>query len=362
MSFKCGIIGLPNVGKSTLFNTLTKGNSVVANFPFCTIKPNIGIVSVPDTRIDELSKIINPKKIIRACIEFVDIAGLVKGASKGEGLGNQFLNTIRESDTIAHVVRCFKDRNITHIYNQINPEKDVSIINNELILSDFETCNKAIFQLKKNIKINNQDKEKILITLKKCMDCLNNFKMIKNIFLDDNEKKLISHFRFLTLKPTMYIANIDDSQESLIFLNSLKEIAKKENSKVIPISALLELDLSKMDNLDQKEFMKEFNIKQLGLNNIIIQGYQLLNLITFFTAGKKEIHAWSIPNGSTSLQAADKIHSDFKKGFIRSQIIKFSDFLKYKNEVKIRELGKFKTEGKDYLVQDGDIIHFLFNV
>lgn len=362
MGFKCGIIGLPNVGKSTLFNALTKGNSAVANFPFCTIKPNIGIVSVPDFRIDELSKIISPQKIVNAYIEFVDIAGLVKGASKGEGLGNQFLSNIRDTQAIVHVVRCFKDDNITHIYNKIKPTNDVDIINSELILSDFDTCEKSILKLKKNLKCNLKETEKKLIVLNKCMDHLKNFLMLKTLKLNTIEKKMISDFRFLTLKPTMYIANINEDKESLIFLNELYKIAKKDNSLVIPISLNLELDLVKMDTKEQKDFMKAFNIKNLGLNEIIKYGYKILDLITFFTVGVKEIHAWSIPNGSTSIQAAHKIHSDFSKGFIRAQIIKYLDFIKYKSEIKVKEMGKCKIEGKDYRIKDGDIVHFLFNV
>jgi GTP-binding protein YchF len=362
MGFKCGIIGLPNVGKSTLFNILTKGNSAVANFPFCTIKPNIGIVSVIDVRIDNLVKIISPKKIINACIEFIDIAGLVKGASKGEGLGNQFLNNIRETDAIVHVVRCFKNDNITHIYNQVQPSSDIDIINTELILSDFDLCEKTILQLEKKIKLKHIKaiEEKIYI-LKKCINHLKQCLMLKNLNLSTDEKKIISYFRFLTLKPTMYVANINDEKESCCFLKELNEIADKESSIVIPINANLELDLVNMKDEEQKSFMKVFNIKNLGLNAIISAGYKLLDLITFFTVGVKEIHAWAIPKGSTSIQAAHKIHSDFSKGFIRVEIIKYKDFIKYKSESKIKEMGKFRTEGKNYYIQDGDIVHFLFN-
>lgn len=362
MGFKCGIIGLPNVGKSTLFNALTKGNSAIANFPFCTIKPNVGIVSVPDIRIDELSKIVSPKKIVNAYIEFVDIAGLVKGASKGEGLGNQFLSNIRDTQAIAHVVRCFKDDNISHIYNEIKPSNDVDIINSELILSDFDTCEKSISRLEKNLKYDIKETEKKLIVLNKCIDHLKNFLMLKTLKLNEIEKKIISNFRFLTLKPTMYIANINENKESLIFLNELKEIAKKDNSLVVPISSNLELDLVQMNKKEQKDFMQAFNIRNLGLNQIIEYGYKILDLITFFTVGIKEIHAWSIPNGSTSIQAAHKIHSDFSKGFIRAQIIKYVDFIQYKSEIKVKEVGKCKIEGKDYKIKDGDIVNFLFNI
>lgn len=362
MGFKCGIIGLPNVGKSTLFNTLTKSSSAIANFPFCTIKPNIGVVSVPDVRINKLAEIIRPKKIVNAFIEFVDIAGLVKGASKGEGLGNQFLSNIRDTHAIAHVVRCFKDDNISHIYNCIQPKEDIDIINSELILSDFDTCEKAILKLKKKIKLNMKGTEEKLSVLNKCFHHLKNFSMLKTLVLNDTEKNIISYLRFLTLKPTFYIANINEERQSLFFLDQLNEIAKKENSLVIPINSHLELDLVKMKRDEQKYFMKSFNIKNLGLNSIIKSGYKILNLITFFTAGEKEVRAWSIPRGSTSLQAANKIHSDFSKGFIRAQIIKYLDFIKYKSEVKVKELGKCKNEGKFYQIEDGDIINFLFNV
>jgi hypothetical protein len=362
MGFKCGIIGLPNVGKSTLFNALTKGNSAdVANFPFCTINPNIGIASVPDDRIDKLSKIILPKKIVNAFIEFVDIAGLVKGASRGEGLGNQFLSNIRDTHAIAHVVRCFKDDKISHIYNRIEPKEDIDTINSELILADFEICEKAILKLKKIHLKDKETKEKIFI-LNKCLNHLKKFLMLKTLYLDENEKKIISHLRFLTLKPTMYIANLNEEKESNLFLKKLEEIAKKEGSLVIPINSNLELDLSKMDEHEQKYFLQSFNIKNSGLGNIITSGYMMLNLITFFTAGKKEIRAWAIPNGSTSLQAANKIHTDFRKGFIRAQIIKYADFIKYKSELRVKQVGKYRSEGKFYKVQDGDIINFLFNV
>ncbi|CAL4320496.1 redox-regulated ATPase YchF [Buchnera aphidicola] len=362
MSFKCGIVGLPNVGKSTLFNALTKGNAAIANFPFCTIKPNIGISPVLDYRIQKLSKIVNSKKIVHTFIEFVDIAGLVEGASKGEGLGNQFLSNIRDTNVIVHVVRCFESNNIVHAYQKIEPLKDIEIINTELILSDLETCEKSVLQLKKKIKINKKLEDKTLFVLQKCISFLSRGVMIRNALLDIEEKKIIRYLRLLTLKPTMYVANMNEEKESIALLNQLKIIAIKENTVVIPVLAQLELDLSSMNTTEKKYFIKEFDIPFLGLHDIINKGYQLLNLITFFTVGPKEIRAWSISKGSTSIEAAEKIHSDFKKGFIRAQIIKFSDFLKYKSESIIKELGKCRTEGKNYCIQDGDIIHFLFNV
>ncbi|QCI21505.1 redox-regulated ATPase YchF [Buchnera aphidicola (Hyadaphis tataricae)] len=362
MGFKCGIIGLPNVGKSTLFNLLTKGHSAVANFPFCTIQPNLGIVSVFDERLDNIANILSAKKIVHASIEFVDIAGLVQGASKGEGLGNQFLSNIRQTQAIAHVVRCFKEDNITHIYNEVNPEKDVDIINTELILSDFELCEKALSTLQKKCNLNDKNIENKINILQKCLNHLKKCLMLKNLGLNLDEQKIVSYLNFLTLKPTMYIANINEKTASRVFLTQLKKIASKDNSIVIPIFANLELDLIKMHIREQISFMKAFNIKNLGLKSIVTSGYKLLNLITFFTAGVKEVRAWPILNGSTSLEAARKIHTDFSKGFIRVNIIKYNDFIKYKSEVKIKEMGKFKTEGKNYIIEDGDVAHFLFNV
>ncbi|QCI22070.1 redox-regulated ATPase YchF [Buchnera aphidicola] len=362
MGFKCGIIGLPNVGKSTLFNILTKGNSAVANFPFCTIKPNVGTVPVFDERLNNLAEIVVSKKIINASIEFIDIAGLVKGASKGEGLGNQFLNNIRETNAIAHVIRCFKDNNITHVYDKVQPKRDIDIINTELILSDFDVCESALLKLKKKIVSKNQEIKKKIEILEKCLKHLTQCLMLKTLNLNLDEQIKISDLRFLTLKPTMYIANINETKESLFFLNQIYDIAEKEHSPVIPISANLELDLIKMNEIEQKSFMNIFNIKSLALNNIIKEGYNLLNLITFFTVGIKEVRAWPILNGSTSIQAAHKIHSDFSKGFIRVQIIKYNDFIKYRNELKIKEIGKFRIEGKNYHIKDGDIVNFLFNV
>lgn len=362
MGFKCGIIGLPNVGKSTLFNLLTKSHSAVANFPFCTIKPNVGIVSVSDERIKHLARILCPKKIIHSSMEFIDIAGLVKGASQGEGLGNQFLSNIRETNALAHVVRCFKNDNITHVYNKISPLEDIDIINTELILSDFDLCDKTILQLQKKTMLKDKDVEKKIHILKKCINHLKNFLMLTTLDLNQDEKDTINYLQFLTLKPTMYIANMNEEKESEHFLNELYTKADQENSIVIPIYANLELDLIKMNNEEQKSFMEAFNIKILSLKKIISSGYKLLNLITFFTAGKNEIRAWPILNGSTSIQAAHKIHSDFSKGFIRAQIIKYEDFIHYQSESKIKEMGKIKIEGKEYCIEDGDIIYFLFNV
>ena len=360
---KCGIVGLPNVGKSTLFNAITKSGIEAENYPFCTIEPNSGIVEVPDPRLNELAKIVHPEKIQPAIVEFVDIAGLVAGASKGEGLGNKFLANIRETNAILHVVRCFEDENIVHVDGKINPISDIETINTELILADIESLSKSIEKEKKKSKSGDKESIKKVSLFESVLNHLDQGKLLRDMSLNTDDLKILYPLFLITLKPVMYVANVnEDGFENNHHLENVTEYAKNHGSKCIPVCAKIESEIADLTDEEKQLFLSELNVAEPGLNLIIRETYSLLNLQTYFTAGVKEVRAWTIKTGYTAPESAGVIHTDFQRGFIKAEVIAFEDYIKFGGELKSKEAGKQRLEGKDYIVKDGDVIHFKFNV
>lgn len=363
MGFKCGIVGLPNVGKSTLFNSLTRAGIAAENYPFCTIDPNVGVVEVPDPRLYQLADIVKPQKTIPTTMEFVDIAGLVEGASKGEGLGNQFLAHIRETDAIAHVVRCFDNDDVVHVSGRLDPLSDIEIINTELALADLESVERAIVRTEKRIKANEKEARVRMVVLEKLRACLNDGHRARSAGLDDNERIMIRDIHLITTKPVMYVANVsEDGFESNPYLDIVREKAESEGAITVPVSAGIEAEIALLDEEDLQEFLQELGLKESGLDQVIRAGYALLDLLTFFTAGEREVRAWTVKSGSTAPQAAGRIHTDFERGFIRAEVTAFEDFVSLGGEHGAKEKGKLRLEGKNYVVREGDVMHFRFNV
>ncbi|NDA43368.1 MAG: redox-regulated ATPase YchF [Gammaproteobacteria bacterium] len=363
MGIKCGIVGLPNVGKSTLFNALTRSAIAAENYPFCTIDPNVGIVPVPDPRLEQLAAIVKPERIVPTTVEFVDIAGIVKGASTGEGLGNKFLANIREVDAIAHVVRCFVNDDIVHVAGKIDPLDDIETINTELALADLETAEKALQRAEKAAKTMDKEALKARDIIRRVRDALNAGQPARAVTFDETERPVVREMQLLTYKPVLYVANVQEGGfDNNPMLDAVRKLATRENSQVVAVCAAIEAEISQLDDADRAEFLKDLGLEEPGLNRVIRAGYALLGLQTYFTAGEKEVRAWTVKKGASAPQAAGVIHTDFERGFIRAEVIAFDDYVTLKGEQGAKESGKLRLEGKEYIVREGDVMHFRFNV